>query len=118
METKGRIDTTFYNLGKIRAENNNENPMDVADYKRLEKCWNVYFHGFNDRYDDIAYVKGTVTIEPGIYDVMVDGEECYLFLWDTKDEHPRPLKGLIARIKDKKLVKHAKAMYDQQKVFV
>jgi hypothetical protein len=104
----GKLDINWINRGYEL----NKNPgVDTSGYNRVEGVWNIYFHGFMDRFDDIAYVEGSVTIEPGIYETTAYGEKCYLFLWVADPTHPRTMKGLITRISDTEQVVDALAKY-------
>lgn len=115
MEIKGKLDVNFLNLG-FDAHGNES--LDVREYTRVERCWNIYFHGFMDAYDDIAYVKGKVSIEPGIYEVVTYGIPALLFVWRYTDEHPRDLKGLIVRVGDTKNIEDAYKKYTDNQYFI
>lgn len=120
MEIKGRLGVQFFNLGQARFDNNFNNPDDVNKYQRVKRCWNIYFHGFNDRYDDIAYVKEPTTIEPGIYEVVIEGIPCYLFLWqyESDPEFKNNLKGLIVKVDDRTMVSDAYNKYKAGAYFI
>lgn len=115
MNIKGKLDVDFRNIEHDHQQNPDLNPR---EYQRLEGCWNVYFHGFMDERDDIAYVLKPTKVEPGIYEVEVYGVPAVLFIWDTLIEHHRPLKGLIVRKGDTELMDDAQLKYNTAQAFI
>lgn len=110
-----KLDVDFRNYVKDRTDNPN---IDPSQYLRVQRCWNIYFHGFMDEGDDIAYVLERTAIEPGIYEVDVYDIPAILYLWDTHDGHHRPLKGLIVRKGDISGMVDAQQKYDTNKAFI
>lgn len=115
MDINGKLDVQFFNFGYDRSI---DGTADGSKYHRVERCWNIYYHGFNDRFCDIAYVKETTTIEPGIYEVVTYGVPAILFVWKYTDEHHRDLKGLIVKVGDDKSMQDALAKYTTAKEFI
>lgn len=116
MDIKGKLDTEFFNLGH---DAHGSESIDVREYTRVERCWNIYYHGFMDEYDDIAYVKGKVSIEPGIYEIVTYGIPALLFVWRYATEvGQRDLKGLIVKADDTKLIEDAYTKYKTTQAFI
>lgn len=116
MEIKGKLDVDFLNLGFDTHVNES---IERSDYIRVEGCWNIYFHGFMDAHDDIAYVKGKVKINPGIYEIVTYGIPALLFIWQwTNSDHPRVLKGLIVRADDIESINDAYVKYTENQMYV
>lgn len=115
MDITGKLDTQFFNFGEDRF---NQPDIDPSLYHRVEQVWNIYYHGFMDRYDDIAYVKETTTLEPGVYEITTYGIPAYLFLWKSGTDHPRNLKGLIVRTDDLRMVDDAFTKYVDERNFI
>lgn len=111
MEISGKLDVEFFNYYEDRAVNPKVDPV---EYLRVDGTWNIYFHGFYDRYDDIAYVKVPTVIQPGIYEVSVRGIECYLFYWQSTDRK----RGLIVRKADPELIEEAYQKYLKQAAYI
>lgn len=111
MDITGKLDVQFFNYYEEQAKAEAVSP---AMYQRVERTWNIYYHGFMDSLDDIAYVKETTTIEPGVYEVTTYGIPAYLFLWKYCDDHPRDLKGLIVRADDLRMVDDAFIKYTNE----
>lgn len=105
MEIKGQLAVRFFNYGQDKFERPDD--THAENYQRVKGTWNVYYHGFMDRYDDIAYVKSPTTIEPGIYEIETYGVEAYLFFWQGGDR----LRGLIVRKEDQAMIEDAYKKY-------
>ncbi len=115
MQITGKLGVQFFNLGHDR---NLDDELDASEYQRVNRCWNIYYHGFMDRYDDIAYVKVPTNIEPGIYEVVTYGIPAILFVWMYCNDHTRDLKGLIVKVGDDELMEDALAKYNARKEFI
>lgn len=111
-----KLDVGFYNLEKEKQHTSDSEYL--REFVRAERCWNIYFHGFMDELCDIAYVKQTTVIEPGIYEVEVYGIPAILYLWKYTDEHPRDLKGLICRADDVEARADAQEKFDDNRMFI
>lgn len=116
MEIK-KLDVQFLHFFK-EYERLGETAFNPHQLKRVERCWNIYYHGFMDERDDIAYVHGKVVIEPGIYEVEVYGIPAILYLWKYTDDHTRDLKGLIVRKGDEEMMMDAQNKYDSSQTFI
>ncbi len=112
-----KLDVKFHHFEKEK-ERTDEASFKPSEFVRVERCWNIYFHGFMDEKCDITYVKGKVEIEPGIYEVEVYGIPAVLYLWKYTDDHSRDLKGLICRADDAEMRADAQAKYDSNKMFI
>ena len=114
MEISGKLDVTFLNFEYERRLNEK---TDASKFIRVKGTWNIYFHGFMDAHCDIAYVQQPTELVPGIYEIVVYGEEAYLFLW-----HPENIncgmKGLITRCADIKLTEDAFKKYKSNQSFI
>lgn len=115
MEITGKLDVEFFNFEYDRSL---DESIDRDKYLRVDKVWNIYYHGFMDKFCDIAYVKTPTTIEPGIYEITTYGIPAYLFVWKYGDDHPRGLKGLIVKVGDTDLIKDAFEKYATTQYFV
>ncbi|ABY63133.1 hypothetical protein ST201phi2-1p307 [Pseudomonas phage 201phi2-1] len=115
MQITGKLDVDFLNLGYDRSINEN---LSGEEYLRVDRCWNIYYHGFMDEFDDIAYVKGNVSIEPGIYEVVTYGIPAILFLWRFTHDHHRDLKGLIVKVGDDDMMKDAYQKWFNHEYFI
>lgn len=116
MDINGKLDVQFFNLGYDRSDVDGN--TEAGEYRRVDRCWNIYFHGFMDQFDDIAYVKVTTAIEPGIYEVVTYGIPAILFLWKYTDDHHRDLKGLLVKADDAVRLKNAHVKYTMKKEFI
>lgn len=108
MDITGKLDTQFYNFGL--DQHDNPDTINGEEYLRVEGTWNIYYHGFMDRYCDIAYVKKRTVIEPGIYEVNTYGIDCYLFFWQGGDR----LRGLITQRDNQPMIDDAYKKYQSQ----
>lgn len=108
MDITGELDVEFFNYAYDRSL---DESIDPGLYLRVDKVWNIYYHGFMDKFCDIAYVKTPTTVEPGIYEVTTYGIPAYLFIWKTGDHHQRNMKGLIVKVDDTNLVNDAFEKY-------
>lgn len=106
-ELKAPLDVDFINFGEDKA---NDPSISAKDYRRLSGSWNIYYHGFMDRYDDIAYVKKPVEIEPGIYPIKTYGVDAYLFIW--LDASINRLRGLITTQTNERWIADALSKYN------
>lgn len=113
--THGKLDVVFHNLGQARHDNPDIN---IENWQRVMYYWNIYFHGFNDQYDDIAYVTQRTEIPPGIYDVVVNDTPCLLFAWQYCNESFNNLKGLIVEASNAAMVADAFAKYSAKQEFI
>ncbi len=87
-------------------------PVEELELYTEALLYGCYFHGFYNDRNDIAWAKpGTWPTEPGIYSVIADGQECWLYLWLPKDVRQPKLKGLIVRKDDEKMIEDAKGKY-------
>lgn len=112
MEITGKLDVQFFNFGQ--DQHDNPDNINAEEYQRVEGVWNVYYHGFMDRYCDIAYVKQRTVIQPGIYEVTTYGVDCYLFFWMGGERY----RGLLVRKEDQFLIDDAYKKYQAQVSFM
>lgn len=115
MDINSKLDVQFFNFGYDRSI---DSTADGSKYLLVDRCWNIYFHGFMDQFDDIAYVKVPTAIEPGIYDVVTYGIPAVLFVWKYTKEHDRDLKGLIVKADDAEMLENARVKYTNNQYFI
>lgn len=115
MEITGKLNVEFFNHG---LDHSKDDKVIASEYHRVDRCWNIYFHGFMDQFDDIAYVKVPTTIEPGIYEVVTYGIPAILFLWKYTDDHHRDLKGLLVKADGGESMLDALAKYNSRQEFI
>lgn len=108
MDITGKLDIQFFNFGLDQQAD--YDGINAEEYKRVEGTWNIYYHGFMDRWCDIAYVKQRTVIEPGIYEITTYGVDAYLFFWQGGDR----LRGLITPRDNQSLIDDAYKKYQQQ----
>lgn len=107
----GKLDFEFFNYYEDRAK---DNSIGWENYHRLPNTWNVYFHGFMDELDDIAYVRVPVELEPGIYETTSYGIHCYLFYWKERDVGSKYKRGLLVKHDDQEWLEDALTKYQEQ----
>lgn len=112
MDITDKLEVEFFNLGYDRSL---DESLDPSVYQRVDKAWNIYFHGFMDEFCDIAYVKTPTVIKPGVYEVTTYDIPAYLFLWEYDTTHPRSLKGLIVKADDVRMIDDAFIKYSNNK---
>lgn len=115
MDCTSKLDVQFFNLGYDLSL---DESINASEYQRVDKAWNIYYHGFMDQYCDIAYVKSPTVIEPGVYEITTYGIPAYLFIWKYCNTHPRGLKGLIIKADDVRMLDDAFVKYSENKYFI
>lgn len=108
-------DHPVFNVYNHAVECDNKRPTELL--QMINGRSNVYFHGFCDKQDDLAYSKGTIVVSEGIYNVNAYGTPAILFIWlpESSSRSPNKLyKGLIVEINDNDRMIDAYAKYTKK----